>query len=238
MDHYPASSPLAAPGLTVRGRTLAWGQRTYVMGIINVTPDSFSGDGLLTSSQGRLALQAIVARALRQQAEGADILDIGGESTRPGSTTVPAEVELARVLPTIRALRAETDLPISIDTSKATVASAALEAGADIVNDVWGLRLDPDLPQVVAASGAPVIIMHNRSRHKDAQQEQGLGGRYVGVVYQDLVGDIAAELAEQVALLREAGPEEIIEGLLTAAQRFAGTQGFSDDVSLVVVKVA
>jgi dihydropteroate synthase len=212
MDRHPASSPLAAPGLTVRGRTLAWGERTYVMGIVNVTPDSFSGDGLLTSSLGRLALQTIISQALRQQAEGADILDVGGESTRPGSIPVSADVEIDRVVPTIRALRAETDVPISIDTSKAAVVSAALEAGADIVNDVWGLRLDPDLPQVVAASGAPVIIMHNRSRPKDAQQEQRLGGRYVGVVYQDLIGDIAAELAEQVALAREAGiaPERII----------------------------
>ncbi len=138
------------------GRRLDYAGRTLIMGILNVTPDSFS-DG------GRSAvLDDAVANARRMVAEGADILDIGGESTRPGHTPVPVDEELRRVLPAIGAL-AELPVPISIDTQKAAVAEAALKAGAVIVNDIWGLMGDPDMARVAAAHDAGVVAMHNRA---------------------------------------------------------------------------
>lgn len=171
------------------------------MGIINVTPDSFSGDGLL----GEDAVAAAVAQAVQFAGEGADIVDIGGESTRPGSVPVTDDVELERVLPVIRAVRRAVDVPISVDTYRATVAEAALDSGADWVNDVWGLRMDNRMASVVAAAGCPVVIMHNRSRPKDVDQEQRLGGRYVGVDYDDLVADVIRELGESIEIAHAAG---------------------------------
>ncbi len=191
--------------------TFDWGRRTYVMGIINVTPDSFSGDGLATSGDDRL--QRIAAQAARFIDEGADILDIGGESTRPGSLPVTLDEEMARVIPAVRAARAAVPAAIiSVDTYRADVAAAALEAGADWVNDVWGLRMDPGMAGLVAARGCPVVIMHNRSQPKDVTQEERLGGRYVGVHYGDLLGDVAAELGQQIAHGLAAGirPEQIV----------------------------
>jgi len=132
------------------------GRRPLVMGILNVTPDSFSDGGLFT------APEAAEAQAARLVAEGADILDLGGESTRPGHAPVSAEEEQARVLPVIRRLAGSIKVPISIDSYKAATAAAALAAGARIVNDVWGLQRDPDMARVAAAHGAPVIAMHNR----------------------------------------------------------------------------
>jgi len=176
------------------------------MGILNVTPDSFSGDGLLARAAD--VVDAAVAQGLRFVKEGADLLDVGGESTRPGSSPVSAEEELRRVVPVIRALRQYTDVPISIDTYKASVAAAALEAGADIVNDVWGLRMDPEMASLVARRGVPVVLMHNRSRPKDAVQEERLGGHYVGVHYDDLMEDVKRELLESVALACASGIPE------------------------------
>jgi len=133
-----------------------WGRRTFVMGIINVTPDSFSGDGLVDR------LEEVVERARAMVEAGADILDVGGESTRPGHTPVPAEEELRRVIPAIRAIRAALpDIPISIDTSKAVVAEAALAAGATMINDVRGLTGDPAMASLAAQAGVPVVIMHD-----------------------------------------------------------------------------
>jgi len=132
------------------------GSRTLVMGILNVTPDSFSDGGLFSGEA------EAVAQAKRLVDEGAAILDIGGESTRPGHVPVPAEEEQARVLPVIRAVAPGLTVPISIDTYKASTARLALEAGARIVNDVWGLQREPDIASVAAAHGAPVVIMHNR----------------------------------------------------------------------------
>ncbi|MCK0196387.1 dihydropteroate synthase [Ancylobacter sp. 6x-1] len=143
--------------MDARGRTLAYDARTLIMGILNVTPDSFSDGGR------SFALADAVANARRLVEEGADILDIGGESTRPGHTPVPAEEEIARVVPAIEAVRAALDVPISIDTQKARVAQAALEAGAHIVNDIWGLLGDPDMARVAAGYEAGVVAMHNRS---------------------------------------------------------------------------
>ncbi len=198
----PPLSSTISQTLTIRDVTFHWGQRTYIMGILNITPDSFSGDGLLQESD-RVA--AALARARQMLAEGADILDLGGESTRPGSQPTPAEEELQRVIPVVRALRAETDAVISIDTSKAVVAEAALAAGADIVNDVWGLRLDPDMARVVADAGAPVILMHNRSNPKQATIDPELGGRYVGVAYNNLIEDVKRELGISLEIAHRAG---------------------------------
>lgn len=142
--------------LDARGRRLDYAGRTLVMGILNVTPDSFSDGGRSA------ALDDAVANARRLVAEGADILDIGGESTRPGHTPVPAEEELRRVLPAVEAL-AGLPVPLSIDTQKAAVAEAALKAGACILNDIWGLMGDPDMARVAAAYDAGVVAMHNRA---------------------------------------------------------------------------
>jgi len=184
--------------------TVVWGERTLVMGIVNVTPDSFSGDGLATDDK---VVERAVAQGLAFLDEGADILDIGGESTRPGAQPLDEASEIARVLPVIEALRRRTNAPVSIDTYKAGVAQAALDAGADMVNDVWGLRMDPDMAPLVAERGVPLVIMHNRSRPKDASQEARLGGRYVGVQYDDLLDDVCRELSAQVAVAECAGIE-------------------------------
>jgi dihydropteroate synthase len=193
---------------------LLWGRRTHVMGILNVTPDSFSGDGVLARDpQDEAALiDAAVTQARQFVEDGADIVDVGGESTRPGSQPVDEAEEMARVLPVVEALHAAVDVPISVDTYRASVAAAALEAGAGWVNDVWGLRMDAEMAPLVARSGAPVVIMHNRSRPRDVAQEQRLGGRYVGVQYDDLMADIRRELQESIDLALAAGasPGQII----------------------------
>ena len=187
----------------------ALGSRTLVMGILNLTPDSFSGDGLAAAED---PVDAALRQAERFLKEGADILDVGGESTRPGAAPVSAEEEAARVLPVIRALAERLpEAVISVDTSKASVAEAALEAGAHLLNDVWGLRADPRLGAVAARRGAPVILMHNRSTPGSAEVRARLGGRYVGVEYEDLLGEVTSELLESVALARQAGiPDENI----------------------------
>jgi dihydropteroate synthase len=201
------TSPTARGALTTGGTTFEWGTQTYLMGIVNVTPDSFSGDGLAVPQADWVA--AAVAQAEAQVAGGAHLIDVGGESTRPGSQPVPLEEELARVVPAVRAIVQAVGVPISVDTYKAEVARQALAAGASLVNDVWGLRLDPHMAGVVAAAGVPVIIMHNRSRPKDAQQAAQLGGRYVGVEYADLIDDIGRELGDSIRLARAAGiPDE------------------------------
>lgn len=182
-----------------------WGTRTYVMGIINVTPDSFSGDGVAVGTGEKLVERA-VEQAHRFVEQGADILDIGGESTRPGSKPVTADEEVSRLIPAIQAIRSEIgDVVISADTYRADVAELALNVGANWVNDVWGLRMDPDMAGLIARRGCPIVIMHNRSKPKDVAQETRLGGRYVGVAYRDLLGDIEAELIEQIAVALNAG---------------------------------
>jgi dihydropteroate synthase len=147
----------------IRGRDFDISRRGMVMGILNTTPDSFSDGGSF------LDPQAAVEHGLRLAAEGADILDIGGESTRPGAESVSAEEELRRTLPVVRALREKTNALISIDTSKSTVAHAALEAGADIINDVTGLRGDPAMASLAAESGAGVVVMHMQGEPRTMQ---------------------------------------------------------------------
>lgn len=200
------------PALQIGNHTLTWGSKTYVMGILNLTPDSFSGDGLLT---GEEAQDEILLSALEQgrrfAASGADILDIGGESTRPGAQPVSTEDEIARVIPVVRALASELDVLISIDTYKAEVAEAALEAGAHIINDVWAFKVDPNLPKVAARHHVPAILMHNRSSWANAEIKERLGGRYVGIPYENLMEDIKRELLESVDIAQAADvPDEHI----------------------------
>lgn len=177
---------------------IEWGKRSYVMGIVNVTPDSFSGDGISE-------VDAAVQHGIALVHDGADILDIGGESTRPGSTPVSLEEEIARVIPVIERLAKEVSVPISIDTYKAAVARRALDAGATIVNDVWAGAMDPAMLPLAAERGCYIILMHNRSKPKDAAQEEKLGGRYVGVEYNNLIADISDELQERIDAALDAG---------------------------------
>lgn len=156
----------------------------YVMGILNVTPDSFSDGGLWTERD------AALRQAGRMAAEGAAIIDIGGESTRPGHTPVSAEDEAARVLPIVEAVKRETGLPVSIDTYKAEVARAALEAGADMLNDIWGLRRDGgEMAALIAGTGAACCLMHNRERAE----------------YADFMADMLSDLRETLAIADRAG---------------------------------
>ena len=177
----------ALSGIAVsRGESLVWGQRTYVMGIVNVTPDSFSGDGLGAD------IPSIVDQALRMVCEGADMLDVGAESTRPGSSPVSEEEELARLIPALVALRDRVTVPISVDTYKSRVARYALEEGASILNDVWGLKADPVLAEVAAEYNAPLVIMHNQRTVK----------------YRDLLPDIVASLTQSISVAKQAGVSE------------------------------
>jgi dihydropteroate synthase len=173
-----------------RDRSVTTGARPLVMGIVNVTPDSFSDGGQF------LDTTAAVEHALRLAAEGADILDVGGESTRPGSKAVPVDEELARVIPVVRALAARVDIPISVDTSKAEVARQALGAGASIVNDVTAARGDPDMVGVVREFGAGVVLMHMQGTPETMQ---------LNPHYQNVVAEVRAFLASRVLAFQEAG---------------------------------
>ena len=178
------TGPQPALALPVSGgESLVWGRRTYVMGIINLTPDSFSGDGI-GGDPG-----AAVALAQRLEAEGADIIDVGAESTRPGSQPISAEAEINRLLPWLSAICHSVSIPVSVDTYKAQVARRAIDAGAAIVNDVWGLLADGAMAKVVADTGAPAILMHNR---REAQ-------------YDDLVPDVISGLQRIAAIAQAAG---------------------------------
>lgn len=165
-------------------------ERPLIMGILNVTPDSFSDGGHFFS------LDAAVERALEMEREGADIIDIGGESTRPNAPAVGAAQELDRVIPVIEALTRRIQVPISIDTYKAEVARAACAAGAEIVNDVTGLMFDPDMARVTAEADAGVVVMHTRGMPDTMQADTG---------YEDLVSEVKRYLVQSVALAREAG---------------------------------
>ncbi|HEX5837538.1 MAG TPA: dihydropteroate synthase [Anaerolineales bacterium] len=197
---------LKTKSLQIGNRILNWGSRTYVMGILNVTPDSFSGDGILAKGD---SVEAAVDQARQFLADGADILDVGGESTRPGSQPVNAGDELKRVIPVIEALANRfPEALISIDTYKARVAEAAFKAGAHILNDVWALRADPELASTAAASGMPVILMHNRSNPASVEVREQLGNAYLGSAYENLMDDLKRELLISVDLAVRAGVEE------------------------------
>ncbi len=173
------------------------------MGILNVTPDSFSGDGILIGGDPQRVSMEMARRFVDA---GVDILDIGGESTRPGSQPVDAEEERRRVIPIVKVLVREfPQALLSVDTYKAAIAEEALEAGAHIVNDVWGLRADPALKEVVARAGCPVMLMHNRSNPASVEVRAQLGNAYVGSEYADLIPDVKRELMESVQLALQAG---------------------------------
>jgi dihydropteroate synthase len=171
--------------------------RPLVMGIVNVTPDSFADGGR------HLSREAALAHARNLVAAGADLLDVGGESTRPFSEPVPLEEELRRVIPVIEAIRTELDVPLSIDTYKAEVARQALKAGAQIINDISALRFDPDMAPLAAATGAPVILMHMKGTPRDMQADPR---------YDDLLGEIKAFLKERrdFALAQGIAPDAIV----------------------------
>jgi len=160
------------------------------MGILNVTPDSFA------DASPKLDPATAVDAALRMEAEGADLIDVGGESTRPGAAPVPADEELARVVPVIRALATRLQIPMSVDTYKASVARAAVDAGASIVNDVSGFRFEPDLARAVAESGAALVLMHSRGRSSTMYDE---------AVYDDVVREVIGELGGCVRFAVDSG---------------------------------
>jgi dihydropteroate synthase len=174
------------PPIRIGNRTFEWGTRTYVMGIINVTPDSFSGDGMLDPAVAREHAQRMVE-------DGADLLDLGAESTRPGANPVTAEEEWARLGPVLAGVRACVDVPITVDTWKAEVAARAFEAGVDALNDIHGLRGDPRMPALLAQSGLPAVLMHN-------QRGRPASG--------DAVTDARVGFEESLRLAREAGVDE------------------------------
>ena len=185
MNQKPTLSQLKVAG----GEPLVWGRRTYVMGIINVTPDSFSGDGLAGD------LDAIVRRALGFQEAGADFIDVGAESTRPGHQPLGADEEFERLAPVIDTLFQAIRIPISVDSYKSPVARWALKAGAAMINDVWGLKADPDIALAAAEAGAPLVLMHNQ---KTAE-------------YHDLLPDIFGSLSQSKRTALDSGvPEENI----------------------------
>jgi dihydropteroate synthase len=203
---------LRSTELKVGNYSFNWGSRTYLMGILNLTPDSFSGDGLVGESGGgdlkndqEELIQAALEQARGFVEAGADILDIGGESTRPEASVVDVDEEILRVIPVIQSLAREFDVLISVDTYKHQVAQAALKAGAHMVNDVWGLHADPEMAETIARYNAVVILMHNRSSWAHAEVKERLGGRYVGIPYDDLLEDIKRELMDSVDLARTAG---------------------------------
>ncbi len=181
--------------LQLRGRVLHPASDCALMGILNVTPDSFSDGGSYADTE------SAVRRALEMEDQGADILDIGGESTRPGAREVSEREECARVLPVIEALRARTEIPISIDTRHASVARAAMDAGADIINDVSALLHDPGMAEVAARSAAPVVLMHMQGTPSTMQHAP---------VYDNVVEDVKIFFTERIAFCREAGIAQIV----------------------------
>ncbi len=182
--------PGAPAPMTVGPATLIWGQRTYVMGILNVTPDSFSGDGLMQVSSGADPIAAALAQAQAMVAQGADMLDVGGASSRPGHAPIPVADEIGRVVPVVRAIaQALPGTPISVDTTSPAVAEAALAAGAHMLNDVWGVADDDALMRVAAQHGVPIVLMHNREAAR----------------YRNLMAEVLADLWRAVDRALDAG---------------------------------
>jgi dihydropteroate synthase len=210
LDQYPDLNPLGQSvketlkniskthySIRCRKRTLTLGKRTLLMGVLNVTPDSFSDGGLFFDKD------KAISHGLRMVEEGADIIDVGGESTRPGSKPIELEEELRRVIPVIESLAKEIDVPISIDTYKSGVAQRAIEAGAEIVNDISGLHFDPDLAKVVAKGNIPLILMHIRGTPETMQKN---------VHYDSIFSEILQYLKDSIQRAESAGldPRQII----------------------------
>jgi len=206
---------MALPGLVIKEHTFHWDSRTYIMGVINVTPDSFSDGGKFSSPE----------RAKRQAASlvaaGADILDIGGESTRPFSEPVTLEEELHRVIPVIRVIREISDCLISVDTVKAEVAEAALYEGADIINDISALRFDPRMADVASAFEAPVVLMHMKGSPRDMQ---------VDPYYEDVVGEVKGFLEKRMAWANSKG---IPKGKMLIDPGIGFGKSFQDNLVLI-----
>lgn len=179
--------------LSFREFSFDFSQKTYIMGILNVTPDSFSDGGM------HFKAETAVEHALRMVEDGADIIDIGGESTRPGSEPVSIEEEIRRTIPVIKAIAKKVNLPISIDTYKSEVARRAMDAGASIVNDISGLRFDPKMPELVAGYNVPVVAMHIKSKATDMQ---------VNPVYDALIPEIMDYLRNSIRIALDAGIRE------------------------------
>jgi dihydropteroate synthase len=189
---HPIGATADRPAPTaIGGRLFTWRDRTYVMGIVNVTPDSFSGDGILAGADE--PVDRAVALAGRMIEDGADIIDVGGESTRPGHELVPADEEARRVVPVVAAIHeAFPGIPISVDSTKPSVAAAALDAGASILNDVWGVSPDDSLARLAAERGVPIVLMHNRAEAS----------------YHDLLDEVVDELAAAIRRAVDAGVPE------------------------------
>ena len=185
---FPPRQPYRVP--LPNGRVLELGARPLVMGILNVTPDSFA------EVESRLDAAQAIDAALQMEAQGADLIDVGGESTRPGADPLDAADETARVLPVLRGLAGRLRVPISIDTYKAEVADAALDAGVSLVNDISGLQYDPPLARVVADYGAALVLMHTRGRPQTMDADASYG---------DVVADVGAELKERIVVAEAAG---------------------------------
>ena len=186
-DDAGSGLPGAPRPMAVGPRTLDWGHRTWIMGIVNVTPDSFAGDGLLAAAD---PTQAALDQARRMVADGADLLDVGGASSRPGHVAVQPAEEIARVVPVIRVIA--TELPgtaISIDTTSPAVAAAAIEAGAHLLNDVWGVAEDPGMVRLAAERGVPIVLMHNRAEAR----------------YGNLIAEVIADLQRALGRAMDAG---------------------------------
>jgi dihydropteroate synthase len=183
--------------LRCRSGDLRLGERTLIMGVLNVTPDSFSDGGLY------LEPQRAIEHGLRMAEEGADIIDVGGESSRPGSDPAPLDEELKRVIPVIEGLASRLEIPLSVDTYKSQVAERAIEAGAQMINDISGLRFDPQVPAVAARFDTPLIIMHIKGSPKTMQQNPS---------YEDLMGEIIAYLREGIEKAERGGvdPHQVI----------------------------
>jgi dihydropteroate synthase len=189
LKRYDEAMTYSSLELEIGGRGFAWGARTYGMGIVNVSPESFSGDGLSD-------LDAVVSQARRMEAEGADIIDVGGQSTRPGFAELSVEEELRRVVPMVEAVANAVVVPVSIDAYRAPVVEAALDAGAVLVNDISGFRHDEAVAAVAARHGVPAVVMHNQR----------------GREFHDVIGDIRSGLEVSIAIARGAGlaPEQLI----------------------------
>lgn len=179
--------------LKLRSRTLTLGERTIVMGVLNVTPDSFSDGGKYDQPE------AAIERALAMEQEGADVLDIGGESTRPGADETSAAEELDRILPVLEGLRMRLKIPVSVDTRRAAVAELAIRAGAEMINDVSGLRTDARLAEVAAKNGVGLVLMHMRGEPRTMQR---------GPFARDAMSDVVRGLRESVAMARKVGVKE------------------------------
>ena len=216
----PPSTPSATLAPTRAGPlTFTWGSRTYVMAIVNATPDSFSGDGVLAGGPSAHPIDLAVAAARRAVDEGADLIDVGGESTRPGHLAVDAAEEAARVVPVVAAIHDELPgVAISVDTTKAAVAEMALDAGASLVNDVWGVAAEEAMLRLVAERGVPIVLMHNRAaaRYADLLAEilddlrRALDRALAaGIAWDDLIVDpgfgFGKTAAHNLALMRDLG---------------------------------